>query len=124
MSSLGAAARDSVEKLVNPLVVDPSLAIGASWDVGGRLTLAGEFQQRSGSGLSTSPSSRFGVGAQWKIIPFLPIRAGYSQTPGASFVTAGIGLDFAFVRLDLAGGVNTRSSGDGTAAIALTFGRH
>ena len=124
VSSLGAAARDSVEKLVNPLVVDPSLAIGASWEVGGRLTFAGEFQQRAGSGLSTSPASRIGLGAQWKGIPWLPLRAGYAQTPDATFVTGGIGFDFAFVRLDLAGGVNTKTSGDGTAAIALTFGRH
>ena len=124
VSALGAAARDSVERLVNPLVVDPSLAIGMTWEVGGRITLAGEFQQRTGNGFATSPPSRFGVGAQWKGIPFLPIRVGYSQTPDANFVTGGLGFDFAFVRLDFAGGVNTRTSGDGTAAVALTFGRH
>ena len=123
-SALGAAARDSVEQLVNPLKVDPSVAVGVSWEVGGRLTLAGEFQQRSGSGIATSPTSRIGVGAQWKIIPFLPLRAGYSQTPDANFFTGGFGLDFAWVRLDVAGGVNTKTSGDGAAAVSLTFGRH
>ena len=123
-STLSAAGRDSVEQLVNPLKVDPSVAVGVSWDVGGRLTLAGEFQQRTGSGIATSPTSRIGVGAQWKVIPFLPLRAGYSQTSDANFVTGGVGLDFAWVRLDLAGGVNTKTSGDGVAAFSLTFGRH
>ncbi len=123
VSSLSAAARDSVEQVLNPLVIDPSIAVGIAYQLPLRFTISGDYQQRFGDGINITPKSRYGVGLQFKGIPFLPIRAGYMNTPDATFVTGGLGLDLGIVRLDVAGGVNTKTSGDGIGAIALTFGR-
>ncbi len=124
VNASSAAAQDSVAQALNPLVINPSLAVGFAYEMPLRFTLSGDYQQRFGDGISLSPKSRYGVGLQWKIIPFLPLRAGYANTPDATFLTGGVGLDLGLVRLDLAGGVNTKTSGDGVAAIGLTFGRH
>jgi hypothetical protein len=124
VSSLGQAARDSVTQALAPLVINPSLAVGVAYDLPLRFTLSGEYQQRFGDGIAIAAKSRSSAGLQWKIIPFLPIRAGYAQSDDATFLTGGVGLDFAVVRLDVAGGVNTKTSGDGVVHVALTFGRH
>jgi hypothetical protein len=124
VSALSPAAKDSVTQALNPLVINPSLAVGFAYELPARFTLSGDYQQRFGEGINLTPKSRYGVGLQWKIIPFLPLRAGYANTPDATFVTGGVGLDFGLVRLDVAGGVNTKTSGDGVGAVALTFGRH
>lgn len=124
VSALGAAAKDSVTQALSPLVINPSLAVGFALELPVRFTLSGDYQQRFGEGINLTPKSRYGVGLQWKIIPFLPLRAGYANTPDATFLTGGVGLDLGLVRLDVAGGVNTKTSGDGVAAVGLTFGRH
>ncbi|MBI3792666.1 MAG: hypothetical protein HY275_17555 [Gemmatimonadetes bacterium] len=124
VSASSAAAQDSVTQALNPLVINPQLAVGLAYELPLRFTVSGEYQQRFGDGIAVAAKSRYSAGLQWKIIPFLPIRAGYAQTPDATFLTGGVGLDFGLVRLDLAGGVNTKTSGDGVGHVALTFGRH
>ena len=124
VSALGAGARDSVTQALNPLVINPSVAVGLAYDLPLRFTVSGEYQQRFGDGIALAAKTRYSAGLQWKGIPFLPIRAGYSNTPDATYFTGGVGIDLGLVRLDVAGGVNSKTSGDGLAAVALSFGRH
>lgn len=124
VSTLTGAARDSVDRVVSPLKIDPTAALGVSLHAAGAFTISGEYETRLGDGMQTSPKTRLGAGVQWKGIPFLPLRVGYSQTPDVSFYTGGLGLDFAIVRLDVGAGVNTKSSGDGILALTLSFGPH
>ena len=109
---------------MSPLKIDPTAALGVSLHTAGAFTISSEYETRLGDGMQTSPKTRLGAGVQWKGIPFLPLRVGYSQTPDVSFYTGGLGLDFAIVRLDVGAGVNTKSSGDGILAFTLSFGPH
>ena len=124
VSSLVGLARDSVDKVVSPLKIDPTANIGISLHTWGAFTINGEYESRLGDSWQLSPKSRLGAGVQWKGIPFLPLRVGYSATPDVTFYTAGVGLDFAIIRLDVGAGVNAKSSGDGILAFTLSFGHH
>lgn len=123
-SSLPDSIRVPAENDINGLTIKPTVAVGASYDLFTRLTLSGEYATRLGDGLSVQPKTRLSAGVQLRLIPLIPLRAGYMQTPDATFVTGGFGLHFGGVfGIDVAGGVNTKTSGDGLAAVTIRFGR-
>ena len=123
-ASLPDSIRIPAENDINGLTIKPTVAVGASYDLFSRLTLSGEYAARLGDGLSLQPKSRVSAGVQLRLIPLIPLRAGFMQTPDATFITGGLGLHFGAVfGIDLAGGVNTKSSGDGLAAVTIRIGR-
>ncbi|SYZ73511.1 hypothetical protein TRIP_C21629 [Candidatus Zixiibacteriota bacterium] len=70
---------------------DGKLLWGLDWEQGFRL----------GAGVSTKP--RLAAGAEYHLIGFFPLRAGYSAGGGkGSVVSGGCGLDFSLFYLDLA----------------------
>ena len=124
LSSLPDSVRRPVLDDINGLTIKPTLAIGGSWDLFSRLTVSGEYAARLGDGLTLSPKSRLSAGVQLKLIPLIPLRAGYMQLKDATFVTLGAGLHFGPVfGIDVAGGLNTKSSGDGLVALTMRIGR-
>ncbi len=69
----------------------------------GELVLAFDYTQGLNSSLGNTTSPRFSVGAEYRIIPLLPLRTGLSMGGGDKFRwAAGFGLDFSVVSLDVA----------------------
>ncbi len=69
----------------------------------GKLLWALDWEQgfRLGAGVSSKP--RLAAGAEYRLISFFPLRAGYSAGGGkGSVVSGGCGLDFSLFYLDLA----------------------
>jgi hypothetical protein len=69
----------------------------------GRLLLAAEYAQGFNESLGNTTKPRLSLGAEYRIIPFLPLRTGLLLGGGDKLRWAfGFGLDFRYVSLDFA----------------------
>jgi hypothetical protein len=64
---------------IDDLGFKPEFIGAASYAPDARLTLAAEVRARSASGISTGATSHIGAGAQFRPLPFLPLRAGAAR---------------------------------------------
>ncbi len=68
----------------------------------GQLTLAGDMQVRLKSGLDYQPAQLLAAGAEYRLLGFLPLRAGGSfDFAGTSTLSGGIGLQLLGINLDV-----------------------
>jgi hypothetical protein len=82
--------------------IPTTMRIGLA-NISGKLLWAIDWEQgfRLGAGVSSKP--RISIGGQYKLISFLPLRAGFSMGGGrSSTVSFGSGLDFSMFYLDAA----------------------
>lgn len=69
----------------------------------GELFVAAEYQQGLSSSMGGTTTPRLALGLEYKVISFLPLRTGVSVGGDEPFRwAAGIGLDFEYVRVDVA----------------------
>ena len=69
----------------------------------GRLLLAAEYAQGFNESLGNTTKPRISLGAEYRVIPFLPLRTGFMFGGGDNVRwTFGFGMDFRFLTLDLA----------------------
>lgn len=69
----------------------------------GELLVAAEYQQGLSRSMGGTTIPRLALGLEYKVIPFLPLRTGVSLGGDEPFRwAAGIGLDFEYVRVDVA----------------------
>jgi len=78
----------------------PSLNVGASMKVLPFLTAMADVRQNLGNGMHVAERTHVGAGAELRIIPFLPVRAGLSLISGGYVASAGAGLEVAFFHLN------------------------
>lgn len=87
------------------------------------VTVSAEVRHRTGGSLSLSADTHAGVGAEFRPVPFIPIRAGVAKVSGGFNLGAGLGLEFGVFNLNIAG--NRRTSDLGTdfiGALTVSFG--
>ena len=72
----------------------PSITFGAAFNVMPSLTLTADIRQSMGGdeAILIGPKSRMGVGAEWRVLPFLPLRAGVASVTDGWQAGAGVGL--------------------------------
>jgi hypothetical protein len=78
----------------------PSMNVGVSMKVLPFLTATGDVRQQLGDGMHLGDRTHVGVGAELRLIPFLPIRAGVAGINGGYIASAGAGLELFFFRLN------------------------
>jgi hypothetical protein len=102
---------------------DPTLTLGGAYDVRPNLKVLADFTQRFGDGLSLSPKTRVGAGAEWVTLKWLILRAGGSViTDGYRF---GGGAGFVIGPVNLAGAYLTQGGDIEHADIfAITLSLH
>jgi len=90
-----------------------------------KLALSADFRHETGEALVIGERSSVGLGAEVRVIPFLPLRAGFSRvTDGAYQVGAGFGLELGPVVISAAYLTEKGSAGEFRAAsVALSFGQ-
>ena len=98
------AADTSARKLRSDVLANADfsrlLRVGAALR-NGPLTLAGDLQLRLKSGLDQQPGQLLSAGAEYRVLGFLPLRAGGSwDFAGASMISGGIGLQGFGINLD------------------------
>jgi hypothetical protein len=89
-SAAPAALRDAVTKQQ----FKPAVTIGGAFNVMPSLTLTADMKTSLGGdeAIVIGPKSRFGVGAEWRVIPIIPLRAGVASVTDGWQAGAGIGV--------------------------------
>ena len=110
--------RDRLEEASYP----PTVAVAGAVRLP-MVTVTGELRHRAGESISLETGTHVGVGAEFRPIGFLPIRAGVAAVSGGINLGAGLGLEFGVFNLNVAG--SRRSSDLGTdfaGALTISFG--
>ncbi|MGH7679610.1 MAG: hypothetical protein ACRENU_14160 [Gemmatimonadaceae bacterium] len=107
-------APQALQDLVTAQKFSPAFTIGAAMNLTSRLTLTADMKTSTGGeeSIVIGPRSRFGVGAELRILPFIPIRAGVaSVTDGWQ---AGLGAGFHFLGAEISAATSIRRRGAAT----------
>jgi hypothetical protein len=72
----------------------PAISIGAALKVTKSLTLTADMKTALGGeeAIVLGPKSRFGIGAEWRVLPFVPLRAGVASVTDGWQAGAGVGV--------------------------------
>jgi hypothetical protein len=109
---------------VDAMRFTPSLNVGASMRVLPFLTATADVRQELSNGMHFAERTHVGAGAELRIIPFIPIRAGLAAISGGYVASAGAGLELLFFHLNA--GIAARKTEYGqfpSAALTVSFGQ-
>ena len=76
-----------------------------------RLTITADASTRIGDGIEIGPKMHVGVGAELRIIPFLPLRAGVAAVSEGYQIAGGAGLKIGPVEVGFGASVRSRNNG-------------
>jgi len=102
----------SLRAIVANQTFKPAITIGAAYRIIPSLTLTADMKTSTGGddAIVFGPKSRFGVGAEWKVVPFVPIRAGIASVTDGWQAGAGIGVAFLGYELGVATSIRRRGT--------------
>ena len=103
-----------------------ALNLGVAYRRSDRLVLTADLRADGGDALVQGVGSHIGVGAEFRVLPFLPLRGGFSRVSGgAVHFAAGLGLELGPVHFSGAYLTEKNSAGEFRAAsFALSFGHN
>jgi hypothetical protein len=104
------AAPAAMKQIVTDQVFKPGISVGASLALSKSLTLTADVKQYTGGeeAIVFGPKSHFGVGAEWRVLPFIPLRAGVASVTDGWQAGAGAGLRLLGYEFGLATSVRRR----------------
>lgn len=108
-ASAPAALREAVEAQS----FKPAMRVGVAMAVSPMLTVSADARASVGDGLAIGPRDHLGVGAELKLIPFLPLRAGVAKINDGWQAAGGLGI--ALGRFEIGVGATLRNRGEGKA---------
>jgi len=109
-----ASAPADMKAVVDDMKFDPALAVGAAYDVKPDFTLSADMRTRFGDGMSLTPKTQVGAGAEYRGLRAIHLRGGLASVTGgfqlgggASLVLGPVNFSFAAAKLsgDTAGSV-------------------
>ena len=115
-------APDEVRQRLDDLAFPPTVAIAGAVQLP-MVKVTGEVRHRPGESISLETATHVGVGAEFRPVPFLPIRAGVASLSGGYSLGAGLGVELGVFNLNVA--ANRRSTDLGTdvaGALTISFG--
>lgn len=108
------AAPAAVRARVRDLEFAPVVAAGVAYDPLPALRVSVDGRHRVQEGAPTSPATHLGVGAEFRPLPLLPLRAGVAFETGGYLLSGGLGVEVGPVRLDAAAARRSSEFGDAT----------
>jgi hypothetical protein len=103
-------APENLRQKVLDLRYKPNLSIGTAVQPDDRLTLSADFRTRlSDEGIAFGPKTHAGIGAEYRVLPFLPVRAGIAKVTGGMLFAGGLGVDLGVFSIAVSA---ARRSGD------------
>lgn len=102
LSQAPAALQDKLRARIADATPTPTLALGVAWTGIKRVTLAADLRQRFGDGIDLGPDTQIGLGAELRVIPFVPLRAGVTTLGTGMRYAGGVGLEFGVVNFQAA----------------------
>lgn len=90
----------------------PAFRAGAAMDLTSSLTLTSDIRFSGGGpdAIAIGPKTMLGVGAEWRVLPFVPLRAGVAAISDGWQGGAGLGLRFLGYELGLSTAVRKRGA--------------
>ena len=84
----------AMKQIVADQVFKPGISIGAALALTKSLTLTADVKQYTGGdeAIVFGPKSHVGIGAEWRVLPFIPLRAGVASVTDGWQAGAGAGL--------------------------------
>jgi hypothetical protein len=114
------SAPADLQARVLDLKYKPEVLLGAAYQVSERLVLSGDIQSRPGGGMELNAASHVGVGAEYRLVPNVPVRLGVAAVGGKVQVAGGAGVEVAGVSISLAGALQDTDLGTTKRAL-VTF---
>ena len=101
----------------------PALAAGVAFQATPLILLTADVRHELGDGMRIAERTHTGIGAELRIIPFVPLRVGASTLLGGYALAAGTGIEIGPVNLTVSGqDRHTRHGRAPAVALGLTFG--
>lgn len=120
-----ADATDSVRAAARQLATDaifaPAYRFSGAYRVSGMLLVSADALVRTGNdfALGKNFGNEFALGAEVRVLPFLPLRGGFrTQGPRTGF-NGGVGVDLGFLKID--GAVGKRTDGGWAYGVGLSL---
>ena len=115
-------APPEVRDRLNGLTFTPSVALAGAVRLP-MVKVTGEVRHQTGESLSLEEGTHVGVGAEFRPVAFLPIRAGVATMGGGFNLGAGLGLEFGVFNMNVAASRRSGDLGTDTAvALSISFG--
>ena len=102
----------------------PALNVGVAFQATDFLTITADLHQQTGGddAISIGPKNRMGVGAELRILPFVPLRAGVASVTDGWQAGAGLGVRLLGYELGLSGSVRKRGAATESGVMISVFG--
>lgn len=102
----------------------PAINVGMSFKPTDFLTITADLHQQMGGdeAISIGPKNRMGVGAELRILPFIPLRAGVASVTDGWQAAAGLGLRLLGLEVGLSGSVRKRGAATESGMMISVFG--
>jgi hypothetical protein len=94
----------------------PVIAAGVAMDWIPTMTLSADIRQQVAGGIEVGPESLLAAGAEWRIIPLLPLRGGVQMMTGGFGISGGVGLRLMGFEAGLAGYLRNRNGSSESGA--------
>jgi len=119
------AAPSDLRAIVEDYTFKPTLRMGAAMDFPMDLTVSADIHHRiSEAGIALGPRSHLGVGAEWRALRLLQLRAGLGVISGGTQYSGGASLVLGPVNLSIAGAQRLGDVDTALAQFTLSiFGR-
>ena len=96
----------------------PTVGVGAALEVSPKLTVSADVRSRRGDTvMQLEPKLHAGVGAEFRVIPVLPIRVGAAAVTGGFEGSGGLGVNLG--PANLAASIASRASDIGTSVLPM-----
>lgn len=116
-------APEALRRRLDDLTYAPVISAGAAFRPSPRLLLSADARTATGDGLRTEARTQVGVGAEFRPVRALPIRAGVAAVTGGYKLSGGVGIEFGPVRLTAGGSLRDDELGSGSSGmLLLSFG--
>jgi Outer membrane protein transport protein (OMPP1/FadL/TodX). len=99
----------------------PVIAAGMSFDWLPQMTVSADIRQQAGDGIEVGPKSLIAAGVEYRIIPFIPLRAGVSTMTGGFGVSGGLGVHVLGFEMGIAGFLRKRDGGTESGGTLSVF---
>jgi hypothetical protein len=99
------------------------VSAGAAFRSSPRLLLSADARTATGDGLRTEARTQVGVGAEFRPVRALPLRAGVAAVTGGYKLSGGVGIELGPLRLTAGGSLRDDEMGSGSSGmLLLSFG--
>ncbi|HSW28269.1 MAG TPA: DUF5723 family protein [Longimicrobiales bacterium] len=117
-----ASAPADLKAVVDDMKFDPTLAVGGAYDVKPDFTLSADLRTRFGDGMSLTPKTQVGAGAEYRGIGPLHLRGGLAAVTGGFQLGGGASLILGPVNMSFAAAMLSGDTEGSVGQFTLSFG--